>query len=79
MDGIRIEPRVTPRSFWPVAVAEEILRRVALGESVVSICGAEGFPTRQTFSKWIREDADLAARYLDAQQRGLKARFNHGA
>jgi hypothetical protein len=69
-----IEPRVSPRSFWPAAVADEILRRIAKGDPLAVICAEDGFPTRQTFHRWLVEDPLLSSRYADAVRQSVVTR-----
>jgi len=53
-------------------VAEEILERIADGESLRSICEREGMPTRGAVNHWIISDHDgFASRYACAREAGL--------
>jgi hypothetical protein len=61
-----IEARVSPRAFYPAAIATEILRRVAGGEPLACICAEDGMPSRGSFYNWITDDPLLSARYADA-------------
>lgn len=57
-------------------VVEDILGRVARGESLAAICSAAEYPTRESFRLWVKADADLAAKYLAAMQAGLTRRHS---
>lgn len=55
-------------------LAEEILARLALGESLRSICRTEGMPAESTIRTWAMEDRrGFAARYARARDLGLDA------
>lgn len=55
-------------------LVEEILARLALGESLRSICRAAGMPDESTVRLWAIEDRDgFAARYARARDLGLDA------
>jgi hypothetical protein len=59
-------------------VADEICRRLALGESLLKICEAEGMPPRTTAAGWVVDDAKgFAAKYARAKAIGLEA-MNEG-
>ena len=50
-------------------IADEILRRMAEGESLRSICRTEGMPTRQAVRLWVVENRDgFAERYALARE-----------
>lgn len=49
-------------------ICDEILRRIAEGESLRAICRDERMPDRQTFARWVLEDAALAAKYAHARE-----------
>ena len=69
MEPATFEPRVAPRGFWPVAILDEILRRVGEGESLSAICEEPSKPTRQCFYNWISADQEVAQRYTAAVAR----------
>lgn len=48
-------------------LAQNIVDRVANGETVYAICQEENTPGRRTFSDWVRKYPDLAAQYARAQ------------
>lgn len=48
-------------------VFENIIARVATGESVRSICKDEGMPSRDTFFVWLYRDPSLADQYAHAK------------
>lgn len=47
-------------------LVEEILRRIADGESLRSVCRSEGMPSRETVREWLDKDTDLAGQYARA-------------
>lgn len=47
-------------------LVEEILRRIADGESLRSVCRSEGMPSRETVREWLDKDPDLAGQYARA-------------
>lgn len=47
---------------------DEICSRIALGESVRSICRSEGMPSRKIIHAWIRQNPELRRSYLGACQ-----------
>ncbi|MGV8840675.1 MAG: terminase small subunit-like protein [Bauldia sp.] len=56
------------------ALVEEILARLALGESLRSICRTPGMPDESTVRLWAIEDREgFAARYARARDLGLDA------
>lgn len=50
------------------AIAVEICRRLAGGESLRSICSDDGFPVEHTVAKWSRLDPDFSAAYAHARE-----------
>jgi hypothetical protein len=72
---IEIEANNPPRRFYPQTVIDEILRRIALGESVSKICDGAGFPHRVAWHQWVAQDSALADAYLQAIKSGLSARY----
>ncbi len=64
-----------PMKLFPQAVIEEVLRRVSNGESLSFILdGNAGFPTKQTWYRWVSADPALSARYVQAVQRQVARR-----
>ena len=43
-----------------------ILARIATGESLRRVCQSEGFPSRETFFGWVRDDPEKRTAYIDA-------------
>ena len=63
------KPRIRP-TYSP-AIAEEICRRLAEGESLSSICRDSGMPLRSTVHWWVVDDHDgFSARYVRARDAG---------
>ena len=61
-------------TLYREALAEAILPRLALGESLRSICRTEGMPAESTVRLWAIEDREgFAARYTRARDLGLDA------
>ncbi len=48
--------------------AETILAQIAMGNGLVKICRAPDLPTPFTFREWMRDDPELAARYVRARE-----------
>lgn len=53
-------------------IREEILRRLAAGESLRAICRDEGFPAPSTVLDWCAADTDFGERYARARITGYK-------
>jgi hypothetical protein len=51
-------------------VIEELLRRLADGESMRSICSDPRMPNRMTVDRWAKGDDDLAANIVRARETG---------
>lgn len=49
-------------------IFDQMLDRIANGESVRQICASEGMPSLDTFYRWLREDAEKAERYARAKE-----------
>jgi hypothetical protein len=61
-------PRGRP-SLYAAEVADEICRRVALGESLRSICSDKDMPPEGTVRGWVVEDySGFSARYMRARE-----------
>jgi hypothetical protein len=58
---------VAGKSTYTHEIAEEILTRMAMGESLRSICDDEHMPNRATVTRWvIRDEEGFGVRYYDA-------------
>ena len=59
-------------SIHSAELAAAICERLAAGESLLSICGEEGMPSRPTVHSWINENKDgFSAMYARAREVGL--------
>lgn len=56
-----------PTSYTP-QIGREICNRLALGESLRSICRSGHIPDRQTITNWATRDADFAASIARARE-----------
>lgn len=56
-----------PRKALLTDTQEELLRRVMEGESVNSICKADGMPSKSTVFKWLLEEPEFRAGYWIAK------------
>ncbi|MGX7857449.1 terminase small subunit-like protein [Pseudomonas aeruginosa] len=65
----------SPVTLWPEATIDELLRRIASGESVADACARPGMPGRSTFFRWLGVDARLAAKYADSVAAQVRARY----
>lgn len=54
-------------------LAQEIFRRISMGESLLKICGEEGMPTRQAVYNWVSGDESLALQFARAREEGCDA------
>jgi hypothetical protein len=54
--------------MYPPEVRQEILRRLAQGESLRAICSDEGMPGKQTILDWLDQDEDFRAKYARARE-----------
>lgn len=53
---------------------ERILEEIGEGALLVELCGREGWPSRSTVSRWLRDDPDFWAAYrLRAREQGADA------
>ena len=55
-------------------LAEDILERLADGDSVASICRGEGMPDERSVRRWARNDADFGDQYAIARRLGYEKR-----
>jgi hypothetical protein len=60
------------RQYNREKVIARILERVSNGMSLRQACSPSDVPSRNTFSKWKREDPDLRQRWKDAQIEGYE-------
>lgn len=65
-----------PKSKRTAALVEEILKRVAEGESLREICAADDKPDHSTFLEWVRNDEALANQYARAMDCRADAVFD---
>lgn len=64
----RLEPPSPGRpSIYTPEIADEILARLAAGESLRQACQAPGMPDRSTVVRWLVRHEDFAARYQQAR------------
>jgi transposase-like protein len=54
-------------------LADAICELVAEGESIRTICKAEGMPAKSTIFKWLREHKDFSDQYARAKEDQLEA------
>jgi len=54
-------------------LAQEIFRRISMGEPLLQICGDEGMPTRQAVYNWVHSDETLALQFARAREEGCDA------
>ena len=57
-----------PQSIRTPELENEILDRIAKGQSLVSICKQDGFPNPSTFFDWLLKDENLANKYTRARE-----------
>lgn len=57
------------------SMIEAICEKLAKGESMRTICAAQGFPNRRTLERWMADDRELAATIARAREIG----FDHRA
>lgn len=50
------------------AVADTICERLSNGESLISICGDKGFPSRPTIIEWTKRDPEFGLQYARARE-----------
>lgn len=55
------------------AIVDEVLERIAEGQTLASICREEGKPKPRTWYDWCEADADLSARFARARRTGFDA------
>ncbi|MBW2245436.1 MAG: hypothetical protein JRH01_26030, partial [Deltaproteobacteria bacterium] len=54
-------------TIYSEKLAESLLRRLADGETLLSICKSSRVPHRDTIRRWVRDKPDFRRRYLDAR------------
>jgi hypothetical protein len=59
--------------FDPV-LADEVLERLADGDSLASICGEQGMPNERSVRRWARNRGDFGAKYAAARRLGYEKR-----
>ena len=62
---------------WPDSVRDEIVERIASGETLASICRTPGFPKLRTVYDWIEADAQFSARFTRARDIGFDVIADH--
>jgi hypothetical protein len=55
-------------------LADEILERLADGDSLASICCEQGMPNERSVRRWARNQGDFGARYAAARRLGYEKR-----
>jgi hypothetical protein len=69
-----VDPRGRPTVYTP-EVADAILLRLRMGETLLDICETEGMPCRGTIHIWVKDDHEgFAARFYRDRDIGLDAR-----
>ena len=54
-------------TIYSEKLAENLLRRLADGETLLSICKSPRMPHRDTIRQWVRDKPEFRRRYLDAR------------
>ncbi len=72
LDKHEASGRGRPSEYEP-RIASMILDLLAVGESLRSICSAEGMPNRSTVMRWAR-DGEFRDQYMRAREDGLYSR-----
>ncbi len=54
--------------MYPLETRDEILRRIADGESLRAICRDDEMPDRTTVENWLQSDAEFSAKYARARE-----------
>jgi len=64
-----------PMSHYPKPTIDEVIRRVAGGEALSHVLASNaGFPSKQTWYRWLAESPDLSAAYVQAVQQQVAGR-----
>lgn len=67
----RLEPPAPGRpTTYSADLADEILARLAAGESLRQACKADAMPDRSTVLRWLTRHADFQVRYQTAREIG---------
>lgn len=66
-------PRLKTTEAFADDVVEELLARIALGETLTAICADRRMPGRSTVYDWEEEDVEFAGRLQRARVRGVHA------
>lgn len=61
------------RAAYPQEIRDEVLERVAAGESLVTICKTDGMPKLTAVFGWLAADKEYADRYARAKSLCLEA------
>ena len=63
-------------STFTQKIADEICERIADGESLRSICGDDGFPTKSTVFKWLNDFPGFSDQYARAREAQADSLFD---
>lgn len=66
------EPEREGRQVHSEETRQEVLRRLAEGESLRAICASEGMPSKSTVLLWADEDAEFRTKYAQARARQIE-------
>lgn len=66
-------PKNNDPKTTPLRVQEEILRRLAEGETLLAICKSPHMPARQNILRWRHTDPEFRERYELARIQGMEA------
>lgn len=61
-------PKLGRPSSYTEEQADEICRRIALGEAVIAICREDGMPSQDTIFEWRRKYETFAEKYTRAKE-----------
>lgn len=62
-------------SGYNEVIADEICRRLALGESVREICTGSDMPSQSMVYRWLEQHGDFREQYAQARERQADAKF----
>lgn len=65
-------PAGRPEIYTP-ELADKVCAQLALGESVRTVCAADGMPSMTTVFKWLREKEEFAKQYARAKEESADA------
>jgi hypothetical protein len=64
-----------PMSHYPKPTIDEVIRRVAGGEALSHVLASNaGFPSKQTWYRWLAESPELSSAYVAAVQQQVARR-----